>query len=159
MTFTILKDFHKSRFFPRFIFKNEISGNVVFKGDFKYTIEHEHQKDTNKLIGFSDNWNHHKDSVRIGWRNNGIDDIIEIMGIFYINGEREIVKICEAKPNKKYEFSIRVYESFYKIDFNGMTWIQSRPIKSRMTFIRYMLFPYFGGVIKSPKKFTFELNY
>jgi hypothetical protein len=45
---------------------NTIEGYVPFSSNFEYKIDK--QGDTNKLIGLSDSYFHHINSIRIGWR-------------------------------------------------------------------------------------------
>jgi len=100
MIYIIDKGKHRSTLIPTFTIKDSINGVFTFIDGYKYLIEK--QKDSNKLIGLSDNWSHHIDSVRIGWRYNlKYPDMIEIVGIVYNNGERIIFSITHVQPNKK----------------------------------------------------------
>lgn len=153
-TYLIEKGQHYSNFnwskLWTFTFSREIKGTVEFVGDFSY----ESNGDTNKLIGLSDGWNHHKNSVRIGWRwNKGI----QIMAIYYVNGLREIHRVMsKAQEGVKYNFRIVITKSKYHVLFNGYQ--DSIERKSKWFLLRYKLFPYFGGTETAPKEFKFKIN-
>ena len=89
MIYKISKGNHKSKIIPSLTFKSKISGLVCFKGDFSYDIGKE-QKDTNKILGLSDSWHHHINSIRLGWRWSNEYNCIEIMTIQYKNKVRII---------------------------------------------------------------------
>lgn len=134
--------------------KGKVSGTVSFYGDFSYSIPN--QKDTNKLIGLSDNFHHHQDSVRIGWRWDVKMKSIEIMGIFYVSGKRTITSICYIKPDRLHNFSVEIHKGNYWIKFGNSVVTHKR--ESRWRFFRYHLLPFFGGKTRAPKEFKFNLN-
>lgn len=134
---------------PRLIFKGYLIGSVVFKGDFTYDLN----GDTNKLIGLSDNWHHHRDSIRLGWRY--YKGKKEIMVIQYKRGKRTITKLCEFEENKEYWFQIYICDGYYEIWFDKYSLELERKSK---WFIHYLLKPYFGGKNKAPKDFKFEIK-
>lgn len=151
-TYLIEKGNHFSNFtwnklWP-FSLSRQIKGTVEFLGDFNY----ESNGDTNKLIGLSDGWNHHKNSVRIGWRWN---DGIQCMIIHYHHGIREIIEGAYFKPNVEYSFNISLgkYKSSIMIE-KEVFWLERCP-SWRMAF---KLWPYFGGKNKAPKDFKFKIN-
>ena len=75
MVYLIKKGCHRAGWFFGLTQKNRISGKIKFLGDVSYRMPL--QKDTNKIIGLADNWHHHKDSCRLGWRWNLIEEKIE----------------------------------------------------------------------------------
>jgi len=149
MIYTIKKNRHRSRWIPKLTFRKSIKGTFKFIGDVSY----DGNLDTNKLIGLSDSYHHHVNSIRLGWRwNNGL----ELMAICYRNGNREIRPICFIEPDVDYEFSIMIHKYTYQIMTAGQ--IQFFTRKSKWWFVRYWLFPFFGGQSKSPKEFKIEIN-
>lgn len=154
MKFKIKKGSHYCNkwWLPLFVFRKSIKGTFKFSGDVSYKIEK--QKDTNKLIGLSDSWNHHKDSIRIGWRY--LDGVIEIMYIVYFKGERYIGTITEVLPEMENTFSVNIGKDFYTIEVNGIVYFFSR--HSRWNFLRSILKPYFGGTTKAPRDFNIEVK-
>ena len=145
-----------SWWFPPFItLSNNIKGTVKFNSDFEYNSN----GDTNKLIGLSDNWHHHKDSIRLGWRWNNTLDCLEIMIIKYSKSIREISllkRINKSDLTKKHDFEIIIEKENYLISFSGETKTLKRD--SKWSFLRVILKPYFGGKDKAPKDFKFNIK-
>lgn len=134
---------------------SRISGEVLFESDMEYHVGK--QKDTNKLIGLSDNFLHHQDSIRIGWRWNDAHNCLEIMTIRYANKIRTIDHLCYVDDLSGYKkFSIQITKERYIVNFDGVIAIINR--SSKWWFLRYVLFPYFGGTDKSPRSFTFTFK-
>ena len=129
-------------------------GKVTFLGDFSYEIFN--QEDTNKVVGISDNWHHHKDSIRLGFRWNLKTEELEIMVISYVNGQRTIKKLTVAETDREYDFSIRIEKDYYFVIFNKDSLLLPR--KSRWNCLRYYLFPFFGGKEKAVKNFQINLD-
>ena len=129
-------------------------GKVTFLGDFSYEIFN--QEDTNKVVGISDNWSHHKDSIRLGFRWNLKTEELEIMVISYVNGERTIKKLTVAETDREYDFSIRIEKDYYFVYFNYNSLLIPR--KSKWNCLRYYLFPFFGGKGTAPKTFKINLD-
>lgn len=154
----IKKGKHISNYIPKLTFSNKISGYVTFEGDFSYSIDK--QKDTNKLIGLSDNWSHHKDSIRIGWRWNTKNECIELMSILYSGGQREIksLKLLYKEDDKDItiEYEVMILPKYYSIKIDGCNFLIKRT--SSWNFIRVILQPYFGGTTVAPKDFNFVIN-
>ena len=150
----IKKGCHISNFFPNLTFSSKINGFVTFEGDFSYEIEK--QKDTNKLIGLSDSWSHHKDSIRIGWRWDKKRECIELMSILYSGGNREIKPLLLLSKDKDatISYEIEILPKKYKITINGGDYLIDR--KSTWKFLRVKLQPYFGGTTVAPKDFSFK---
>ena len=150
----IKKGCHISNFFPKLTFSSKIKGFVTFEGDFSYEIEK--QKDTNKLIGLSDSWSHHKDSIRIGWRWNKKNECVELMSILYSGGNREIkpLLLLSKEKDATISYEIEILPKNYKITINGGEYLIDR--KSTWNFLRVKLQPYFGGTTVAPKDFSFN---
>jgi len=146
---------HGSSWIPSITFRESISGSFSFLGDFEYVIDS--QEDTNKLVGLSDGWTHHKNSIRIGWRwNNGL----ELMTIVYRNGVREIKSMGYIEANKKYKYQIQIFDDFYgiKVTSGDTTYAELLDRSTKWNFIRVVLKPYFGGKNKAPKSFDILLD-
>lgn len=154
----IKKGNHYSTFFPRITFTNRLKGTAEFVGDFSYAIEK--QKDTNKLIGLSDNWFHHLDSIRIGWRWNAKRNGIELMSIQYKDSIRDIQFITflpkEEGESIKFEYELGIQKDNYFIRINQTKVIILRT--SKWNSLRVILQPFFGGTTPAPKDFIFKIN-
>lgn len=157
MTISINSGKHYSNvIFPKLVF-NEIRGYVNFDGDFSYSLPKEKQKDTNKLIGISDSYHHHVNSIRLGWRWNEKESKLEIMTILYSNRERHIEHLCYIDDKDKYYyFSIKIHKGLYWIHFGETAKCITR--NNKWFLPRYVLFPYFGGTERAPKNFNFRLE-
>ena len=154
-TFKIKKGNHKSTWLPSLTCKSTIKGTVTFIGNHKYTIPK--QYDTNKIIGLSDNYSHHKDSIRIGWRWSTKNSIIEILTISYRNGKRTITPLTVATTNQPYSFSIAITPTHYNVNWNNTT--THIPKTSKWNGPRYKLFPYFGGTTKAPLTLQIQIKW
>lgn len=154
MVFIIKRGRHRAGWFFKLTTKNKISGTIKFLGDVSYFIDT--QKDTNKLIGLSDNWHHHKDSARLGWRWNVIERKIEIMTITYVRGKRTIKHLCFTEDNDDKDFEIIINKNHYIYRFDKN--ISIVPRRSRWKLFRYLCWPYFGGKTKSPKNIYIKIE-
>jgi hypothetical protein len=155
MDYVIKKGGHSSdRMFPFLTFKNKVVFDVKFIGSFRYRIKK--QKDTNKLIGLSDSWHHHRNSVRVGWRWNSVANNVELMAIIYSNGYRTIKHLKFLPTSKRVLITIEIKDKQYSIKINHEEFLFERT--SNWGFIRYGLSPYFGGDTVAPKDFRFTIK-
>lgn len=154
MVYIIKRNRHRAGWFFRFTFKNKISGTIKFLGNVSYYINK--QKDSNKIIGLSDNWHHHKDSARLGWRYDPTRKEIEIMTITYKKGRIFINHLCYCKDNEDYSYEIIINKKSYIYRFG--TDISIVPRLSKWNWVRYTCFPYFGGTEKSPKNIYIKVE-
>jgi len=162
MIYIINKNKHYSNnIIPILTCKNIIKGTFKFIGDIYYE-DSSKNINTNKLFGFSDNWYHHWDSLRIGWRvplinKNQVIQNIELMSIIYNNGNRIIKPLLFINPNIEYKFELGVKGNKYYIEIDGYYFEFDR--NSEYNFIRYILKPYFGGNDKTKKQFKIEIKH
>lgn len=144
---------------PILTIKHKISGVITFQ-DINYEIDREYIKDTNKIIGLSNNWHHHMDSVRIGWRMNqdltGYNDSIEIMVTYYENDKRVIIPLTTTKPISVDQYSIEITKDSYVVRYNETE--VSIPIDTKRFPFHYVCKPFFGGNAVAPKVFNFEIS-
>lgn len=149
-----------NRILPKFTFKDILRGTFKLEGDFSYSIPL--QKDTNKLVGLSDAWHHHIDSVRIGWRWDPKMERVQLMAIIYSNADRTITPMEYIDTNKEYTFNIMILSDPYVKQRLYVIYINQTRYEyygdSSYDFIRYILFPYFGGKQEAPRDFKIILN-
>lgn len=97
MTKTIMKGMHRPiSIIPAFLRNMRIcrSKSHIINYDFlindtyEYLIGGEDQMDWNKMYGWSFGMNHHKNSIRIVWRYNPKDNVVEFAPYAYIGGKR-----------------------------------------------------------------------
>lgn len=152
--FKIKKGNNRSKYLPSLTCKSNISGFICFKGDFSYDIGYK-QIDSNKLIGLSDAIHHHISSIRLGWRWRIDLNCIEIVTIQYKNTSRKIEHLTYVYENIELSFSISIKNNYYEVEIGGITKII--PKSNKYNFIRYKLYPYFGGDESAPKEFNIEI--
>ena len=157
MEFNIKKGNHRSRWFPNFTTKKVLIGKITFIGDFSYDIGSKHQKDSNKICGLSNGIRHRYNSIRIGFRWNKVLKCIDIVGICYDKGKREIRVINRISNNsEKIPFLISIEKDKYIVKVGDK--VEMFNNTSKWKFIRYFLFPYFGGIKPAPKDLKFKLE-
>lgn len=156
MKFLIKKGNHKSFFtFPRFTFKSSLSAKIKLIGDFSYiTDDIKNQLDANKIIGLSDSYHHHIDSIRVGYR--FINNKIELLSYRYNNGIHYTSSMGYVSTNEEFNIKIEIGDKYY-ITFKNLKF--EYPRTSKWSFIRYFLYPYFGGQEKSKKDIRFNIIY
>lgn len=146
---------YSNRILPAFRCKT-LSGKVKLLGDFSYQISSKDQLDTNKLIGLSDSYHHHRNSIRFGWRWNNKVNKLEILYTLYRNSNRFIEHICFIETFKEYDFEIAISDDKYLLWFGDKYLEVYR--NSNWFLPRYVLFPFFGGDEVAPKEFEFEFE-
>lgn len=152
MIYIIKPNSHYSSIIPKIVCNNYIKGTIAFLNDVEYEITR--QGDTNKIIGLSDNFSHHKDSIRLGWRY--YKGKRQIMTIAYVKGKRSISYLCDFEVGIKYSFYIGIFDGFYHVVFHGNFKTIDR--RSNWNYTRLLLKPYFGGKQKAPKEFKIKIK-
>ena len=116
--------------------------------------------DINKLVGFGffnfNKWPpHHYESVRVGWRWNSENSIVDLYTYRYELGKRIIIYLTSVRKgmpivvemsasNKSYEVSIECRYTPHRGNFSHI-------IDRKTNYpISYLLGPYFGGNRKAP---------
>jgi hypothetical protein len=161
MIFKIKKNKHYSNcliyklknIFNRF---NRASYIVTFNETAIYDDTTIDKHDVNKLFGFS-NGLHHKNSNRFGW--NCLDGKIHIYAYSYLNGDRIIDYICNIGINNQYKFIIsnKNNNAIFTVIDSESNITQVIQKTSNNSFLRYNLWPYFGGNKTAPKDIFIEL--
>lgn len=179
MKFVIEKGKHYSSWFPRLVWGNKLSYKNITIGhsyDFRESEVFNEYQPVHKLIGLSDNWHHHKDSVRIGWRTTE-DRGIALYLITYKKGKRGIDFLCNVgysnisrnpfKPELltlPFNVAIRIYKSYYEVQVfiknhdKGNSYYMKISRESSWWGPRLLLKPYYGGTQVSPGEITFTSN-
>jgi hypothetical protein len=135
-SYTIKKGKHYSgfRFIPFFKCK-EITVAVNFTDSCRYlgnTVQMSEQ--INKLCGFGAIL-HHRNSIRIGWRYDPINDKVDLFTYEYKDSERLITKFDSVRINQTKKIRLKSLKTYY---FGCYKW------------------PYFGG--KSPAAHDMEIK-
>lgn len=155
MKFTIKEGNHYPNLtFPLFRFTRVLEGTFILEGDFSYEILK--QYDTNKLIGLSDGFHHHLNSIRLGFRWSTKEAKTQLMTIRYENGKRTIESFDFILSDTLYYFRIEIRRNHYIVSLNNKT--ITLPRQSNWFFPRIVLKPFFGGTTSAPKNFKFKIN-
>ncbi len=159
--YTIKKGKHDSGLHFGITFKNKIEILAKFDANCLYDLGTNDNYDINKLFGFSTEYNHQKQSARIGWR--CLDgENIEILTYTYNNSVRTTETVLgRVKPGQEFECSIEDIETDYIYFFkgNGYT-VKVRDAKQKDTVLfKYLLYPYFGGNIPAPNNMTMYVDH
>jgi hypothetical protein len=153
MNYKIYKNSHYS-WILGFLKPIGISTQHIFKYKIKfdknclYTINNIDQWDINKLVGFSGSYSHHIQSCRVGWR--CLDgENIQLVTYCYDNKVRlpEVI-ISDVKPDEEFTITLKNSQKNWTFIFyqegKGRKVININK-KSSGWFLKYLLFPYFGG--------------
>lgn len=140
-----------------FYFKAKFDKECIYKLESNYD-------QINKLYGFSSGYHHHN-SARFGWR--CIDGkTIEILAYCYLNGKRVSKSIINIEPEDWAVFSIQNKSDKYVFR------VMSNKTPGKICIINkergglkyqilklfiYKLYPYFGGIVPSPKKMSISI--
>jgi hypothetical protein len=135
---------------------NGTSFVVKFDDSAIYTSKtRENQYDTNKLWGFSDGWNHMKNSARIGW--DYLDGELSLHAFAHVNGEMKYQKLTTIKPGEEVACRIRIFGSYYIFTAKGE--VVAIPRATTKAFVDgYQLFPYFGGDETASHQITIQIK-
>lgn len=157
MIFTIKKNTHHSIFrIPKFTLKKKMKADIILNDNFYYKCDDiKNQKDTNKIIGLSDDYFHRVNSIRIGFRN--VNDKIELIAYYYNNTNHYSKVIGEVYEKIPFSIDIEIGKYIYLINFNNKQFIFKRT--SKWNLFRYVLYPYFGGNEKAKNDLIFDIKY
>lgn len=142
--------------------QKKLKWNVEFSDKcFRYYPDHTH---INKLCGVSFGLNHHKNSLRIGWRTTKTGTI-SLHSYEYRNGIRETDKICEVRPGE--DLTIRfVFRKDGVLRNNKMVVIlinAGGSVYREHAVVEYkrfgwFLFPYYGGKKSAPEDMQIKID-
>ncbi len=152
MIYNIKEGNHYADFtFPKFEMECKLEVLVYLNKSLEYLFANKDSFDTNKLIGISETINHHKTSLRLGWRFASIGHI-ELMAYIYDGGIRKIRSLGFKKSDDIFDLKLKITSKSFKIDMDGVS-ILSEPRCSKKGFIWWphrILRPYFGGQNVAP---------
>jgi len=106
------------------------------------TLTLDNQYDINKLFGFSEGADPHKNSARIGWAYN--DDSLRLYGYVYSNSLLISQQISTCRIGAVINCSIKIVKRNYIFRVNEKSISLERGATSD-TAQGYQLYPYFGG--------------
>lgn len=118
-------------------FKVKFDSTAVYK-----TLTEDNQFDINKLYGFSEGLDPHKNSARIGWSYN--KDSLRLYGYVYNNSSLLSQEIATCKIGEVIRCSIRPDKRNYVFTVNDKSISLERDALPDIVQ-GYQLYPYFGG--------------
>ena len=125
-----------------------ISFKVKFDSSAIYTtIDPSNQFDINKLMGFTEGFDPHTNSARIGWSYNS--GALRLYAYAYINGVRMSQEITPVSTNEEIICSIILSGNESIFSVNNLRVSMPRAVNSLITS-GYLLYPYFGGDETAP---------
>jgi len=124
---------------------------VIFKPSCRYTLHYPDYLDINKLFGFTEGFNPHKNSIRVGWRYNKQQDCIDLFHYQYKNGKRDKEFLCSVDLDTPIEISIEAKGHIYltKVERRGL-YVEKLSGRSKRSWIHFYLYVYFGGNMTAP---------
>ena len=161
--FSIKQEKHYSNFHFDFTTKKELDFTVIFKENCLYSIDKNNLDlyDINKLFGLSDDYNHMKNSLRIGW-NCEDNENIKLYSFIHNDYKFKSELLCTIKPEEEIKIKLLIYNNQYGIliFYNDEIIYKKyrRTSKWNIPF-RYILKPYFGGNLVAPKDLDFLIDY
>lgn len=142
---------------PKIYFnKTNWNWTITFDENCRYYLTPPDDLDWNKLVGISNKFNPRKDSLRIGWRYDCIEDNMELAIYREYNNKMSYYKITTVKLQEpvKINFS-KVNDRMVRVDVNGVKKLVSF-IPNKLTFDSNL---YFGGNNSSPKFMIINKKY
>lgn len=118
--------------------------------------------DINKLYGFSEGFDNHYNSARIGWRY--LNEQLELFAYVYVNGTLLRDPVTYDPPfiktvdiNQEINCSIAVSGNSYIFKVDGIE-VKTQRGPSTMKFNGYQQYPYFGGTLPAPHLMNFYIK-
>jgi hypothetical protein len=116
--------------------------------------DYNHAHDINKLWGFSEGWNNHYNSARIGWR--WLNGQLQLFAYVYVKGKllRDPVSydppfIKSVAIGAEINCSISISSNSYIFTVDGVV-LKTERGRSTSKYNGYQQFPYFGGQLSAP---------
>lgn len=95
-----------------------IGYELLFDESCEYLLNNGDQQDWNKLYGWGLGLNHQENSIRLVWRYNAIEKVIEVAPYLYIDGKRTMPtkeQIVKVKIGEKIKTSIEVLDNVARV--------------------------------------------
>jgi hypothetical protein len=139
--------------------KKQFNWVVKFDESCRYDLQSADQLDTNKLVGIGYLPGHHTDSARFGWRYAINKDCIELMAYCYVNDNRIIKHIADAKIGESYNLRLTVGRSAYWFLAKGPGYLGEISVGHKhKKKLQYRLGCYFGGNRTAPHEMKIKIE-
>lgn len=132
---------------------------AIFSDGCDYDLKTNDQQDINKLYGISFGMDDHYRSVRIGWRWNVSQQNIELLSYWYTKGKRYHKYLCSVKQYEPFFVTLDLDQFINEVDIQIKDEYQVVVAQQSIrgidkSWIRFKLFPFFGGNIAAPHQIT-----
>lgn len=137
-------------------FSNTLEFEARFDETCLYSFDDNDIYDINKLYGLSTSYHHHVQSARFGWR--CLDgENIEILTYSYDNSERLQSEVLgTVKPNENFYCKLEIKKDKFIYNFNNVKTVEVE--KGNSWWMKYRLYPYFGGNKTAPHDMFIYIN-
>ncbi len=148
-------------FFPILaVGKERIAYDVMFTPSCAYDIGISDQLDINKLFGIGYFPQHHKNSVRFGWRYDLKMEAIELLAYYYADGKRAWEHVAYVTIGERVICIIDIMEEghFLVVYNDSMKLGEVFLEQPKGRDVGYRLKPYFGGNQKAPHDICIQMK-
>jgi len=154
--YKIYKGHHRSSFSYKTTKSNLINFDVIFDKSAIYKVKNSNnQADINKLYGVSDCGRQHMEySIRFGWRY--YQNRLQLLWFKHEAGIFSFGLIKNIKINKSYNCTIKITDNNYILCVDNTCESITRICSKN--YMRYVLYPYFGGDEKAPHDITIKIK-
>ena len=137
----------------------KLKRRIIFDESCRYRLPSPDNLDINKLFGFSEGFNHHKNSIRIGWIYYSEYDCIGLFIYQYIDGKRKTLPIANAVQfNQPIDIQITSHKDIYYITVINLKQKFEHKVKRNSNhWFHYFLYVYFGGNLVAPKDMEIQI--
>jgi hypothetical protein len=118
-------------------FKVKFDSTAIYK-----TADPANQGDINKLYGFSEGYDNHLNSARIGW--GWSKNALRLYAYAYADGKRNFKEISTISVGAAVSVTIQIGENEYLFSVDGKKAVLPRALIDP-TVSGYLQYPYFGG--------------
>lgn len=138
--------------------KNSLKAKVRFSKS--CLVPSKDAEDVNKLFGLSFGWDHHQNSVRVGWRAWG--ETIQLFAYEYREGKREINHLCHVPAEQDVYIGLFLFDGItrYTVSIKEINCFESLHTGSfKPTKTKQRLYPYFGGTYPAPETMKIKIEW
>lgn len=132
--------------------KNSLMFSIIFTEgcDYDTSSLESDALDINKAYGISYGFDPHWNSIRVGWRWNRTKKMIEVFWYVYSAGKRTYKHITDVALFEQVDFSITRQGNIVYLRGNVEDKAFHYIFRISDSWIRFKMFPYFGGNKKAP---------
>jgi hypothetical protein len=150
--------------YPYIVKTDALNKTFTFTDSCRYDLQNKNQNDWNKLTGFTLGLGVneiHQNSVRVAWRYNKAEDVIELTWYCYKEGfrsydEKPFYKAKIGEPVNVHISKHLLHSDMFIVIINDMAIIV--PVQFNIPKYGWLCFPFFGGDETTPHTMTIKVN-